>query len=484
MDDRRRRGVIPTGRGLRLLTVLLLLPIATTLALPATGAAKNARKNAAPATVAVDSLWAGKSSGTAFGVCADPSSASSLSSCFATSAGTQGVTTHAMATDGTNVYFAGSGGGLSCPIADLGANCTHIMAGPWPSTDTVTSIAASGGQIWIGQYNASSLNGKIFRCPADLPYVNTDTMPAECVLLDDPSPRGVSSLLLANGRLYAGLRHLNFGVGTKTQALLWDCDPQLVDRCTNGDFAGGSGDPVSLAAGGGYLWAAVFNEALWRCTADATGCTTWDDPVKNNTTALSYDGAGTLYAGVESGSGGKGVVWSCPTATANSCANLESNGDWTAVAAGAGGVFAARISGGSPLSYATATTSRTFTQADSTWANAQLLYVPAGGPVGVGGARMTISAPELTARMERRCARSETTPRARIRIVGPNGMRKVTDFRVCRLRGDGVYRVLQDLLDPGRYAVRVRSGMHRGQASFTVEPDTTKRVSVAIAPAR
>ena len=57
-----------------------------------------------------------------------------------------------MTTDGVNVYYAGNHGGLSCPIADLGANCTQIMAGPWPESATVsvTALAASTARSGSG----------------------------------------------------------------------------------------------------------------------------------------------------------------------------------------------------------------------------------------------------------------------------------------------------------------------------------------------
>jgi len=456
-SDDRGRGP-RTMRGLRVLALLLLLPIATTLALPAAGMAKVPRTGGASPAGGVDTLWVGDRPGTSvsgatFSVCAGPTSQASIDTCFATwTFFSELQNRQAWATDGTDVYATGSiGGGYfaveRCPVAGLGTGCARAIRLSAESD----AIAAYAGTYWYGQ-NA----GRIYRCDS------TDT----CVLLDDAVDRPVKSLFYANGVLYAGL-----GGTSKQQGILWKCDPDTANQCTNLDTYGNT-FASSFSAGGGYLWALLTNGILWRCDpVTVNDCADWGTPGSGQVTS---DGAGTNYVASWQG------ILACPQVATGTCTTTAITSVANSVAAWNGSFFAAMgkyppslYTGGTPYAY------------DGThWAYANLLYLPAGGPVGVGGARMTISAPELTARMEHRCARSETTPRARIRIVGPNGMRKVTHFRVCRLRGDGVYRVLHDLLDPGLYTVRIRSGRHRGQASFTVEPDTTKRVSVAIAPAR
>ena len=107
------------GRGLLLLLALLMLIVPVLSDQSETAAIEQG----------TDYLWAGHSE--VIGACASPSSAESLANCF--SQGAQGPTSQikAMATDGTNVYFASQfDGGLSCPDDQVGQNCTPIMAGP------------------------------------------------------------------------------------------------------------------------------------------------------------------------------------------------------------------------------------------------------------------------------------------------------------------------------------------------------------------
>ncbi|MGI9253845.1 MAG: hypothetical protein ACR2J8_08865, partial [Thermomicrobiales bacterium] len=195
------------ARGLMVVAVALLLPLAAVLPTAAPGAAQSASQG---------SLWVSweTTSKDSFGqVCANPTAAST-SSCFST-IDLFGVAPAAMATDGVNMYFAGKNGGVSCPIVAVGGLCTHIMAGGWGGK--VKSLAAAGGKIWIGQDD-----GKIFRCPGDMRYFSQSTMPSLCVLLDDAGARSVDSLLLANGKLYAGLG--SYGIEEKKQGTLWSCD--------------------------------------------------------------------------------------------------------------------------------------------------------------------------------------------------------------------------------------------------------------------
>ncbi|MGI9252353.1 MAG: hypothetical protein ACR2J8_01295, partial [Thermomicrobiales bacterium] len=403
------------------------------------------------------------------------------SGCFASAATTWPADdVVAMATDGVNVYFASQNdGGLSCPIADLGANCTRIMAGPWGSDKnrTVWSLAAANGQIWIGQYT-----GEIYRCPANLPYADQDNAPSQCVLLDDAGKRGVQSLLLANGTLYAGLN--NYGTNDPDKpGMIWSCSPDTVNDCATLDTDGIT-KAYSLAAGGGYLWAGLGNGIVWRCDLNAANaCANWDT-AGNSVRSLSYDGQGTLYAAVPNFSNDftVGVIWSCLTAEKNRCYNVmptHPNG-WS-VAAGAGSVFSS-VKASYPttkdvLYYGTSP----FTAASSsTWDSTLLLYLPADGPVGVGGVSLTVKAKALSQKLEKRCSKPGRTARATVTVTGPEGFTKTMKAGACALVKNGAMKHRVDLLDPGDYTVSVQAGKHSGEATFTIVQDQTRPVNVKL----
>lgn len=492
MDDRRRRGVIPTGRGLRLLTVLLLLPLATTLALPATGAAKNARRNAAPAGVAVDSLWAGSLSGSGgVAACGDPSAPSSLASCFASPADDQGVAIRAVATDGTNVYFAGSGGGLSCPVADLGASCTRIMAGGWGSGGTmVNAIAAADGTIWVGQ-----VNGEIYRCPGDLPYASGTTMPAACLKLDASGSRAVTALLLANGRLYAGLKYAGNGRQAQNTGILWSCPPDTANACITLDTYGQT-QANALAAGGGSLWAGLDNGILWKCDPVAqNACTVRAQAPRYEIGSISHDGTSTIYGALADygniGGNDKGLVIACPTANdTDACTTLLSpsaSNDFRAgtVAAGAGSVFSSIADINDPTTYSPLSFGTLpFTASASSLENARLLYLPAGGPVGVGGVRLSITGAEVRGRLRETCAGDRPVRPLVVRIVRiDEGERQgitTRRLRPCRLLATGTLRRTIDLLHAGDYAVVIRGAGIGARRAFTIEPEQTIGLRVVL----
>ena len=480
--DRDRHRGMPSRRGLRLLAVLLLLPLATTLALPVTGAAKAPRTGAAPATV-TDSLWFPQSdTARLFGVCADPSSPAALASCFGTTISTDGADVLAMATDGVNVYFAGSGfGGLSCPIADLGASCTRIMAGGWGSGGGTLAIAAAGGQLWIGQ-----ANGQIYRCPADLPYVEQTTMPAACTLLDSAVTRPVDSLLIAGTTLYAGLG--GSGTSSKNTGILWSCPAYTANACTNLDTYGNA-QANAMVAAGGALWVGLSNGILWRCDpVQPDSCAVWMS--KSNVTSVAYDGVGTVYAAA----GDSETIWACPvgSTTASTCPDAttwNTDGQINAVAAGAAGLFYSSVigvQGGSQyprLYFGTAGFTQTGAHA---WDNSisdgtsLLLYIPAGGPAGVGGVRLQVNAETFGQKLRARCARAPQTPRATVTVEGPYGMSKTFGLRVCRLRDGTTVRKRLDLLDPGTYTVTIRAGTHVAERTFTIEQGRTKNIGVTL----
>jgi len=458
------------------LAAALLLPLAALLEAPREGTAQSAPQ---------DSLWtAGLSRSTGYvGACASPET--SLATCLGIpgsrianwspsgSGGAPGGAT--VATDGQNVYFVGTQGALSCPVADLGTNCTRIMAGPWPSNsglNSATAIAAYGGEIWIGQ-----ASGEIYRCPADLPYVAQNTAPSECTLLDDAGNRGVYSLLLANGTLYAGLAMASrseYGI-SYSKGLIWSCPSQVANACTNLDNPGNT-LPASLAGGGGYLWVGLENGIVWRCDPDtANACTDWER-AGNTVESLSYDGQGTLYAAV---TGSNGVIWSCPTAAANGCSTVRSNVSGVSVAAGAGGVFSSSgrnpgfFFNASPLTAANASGS-------SYWSYSPLLYLPAGGPVGVGAAAVGVSlaAPATDADAAgQQCGHGGKRAKATVTLTGPHGYEKTQRMRLCKLLEAPAHF---SLLDPGDYRAMVQTRGGVGEARFTVEQDRTRPVDVRL----
>ena len=464
MTRSRRGRWAPIARGLLLLAAILLLPLAAMVQMPRQTAAQ---------TSSQDSLWAGRQTVAA---CANPSSPASLAGCFSAPAAVAGKIS-AVATDGVNVYYTTQRlGGYSCPIADLGANCTRIMAGPWPkrggfeTKNIVNSLVAYDGQIWFGQ-----ATGEIYRCPANIPYAKQNNAPPGCTLLDDAGKRPVGALLLANGRLYAGLSYAGEGDEQKKQGILWSCDPQAVNACENLDYYGKT-VAMSLAAGGGYLWAGLNNGILWRCDLNAANaCANWDTagyPINS----ISYDGQGTIYAAVYDENdtyGTNGVIWSCPTAAANQCSNLISGISGVSVAAGDGSVFSSTSVG---LNFGTSA----FSEAFSNLKEATLLYVPAGGVTGVGGVSVALHGGKWTDTLGKRCAAGGKGLKGSVQVTGPGGHDKTVAVNLCALAKGGSVEETFDLLDQGTYTVTVKAGKHSGEASFTIVQDRTKTVNVKL----
>ncbi len=460
-----RRAAI--ARGLLVLAAVLLLPLAAILQTPRPSAAQSRT---------YDSLWAGPSYQDAGNIlaCANPSSPESMSSCFSTATQIgKGWSWVAMAADNLNVYFVSDdAGAVSCPISDLGENCTAIL---WNWTNA-RSVAAADGQLWIGFDS-----GKIYRCPATIPWSVETGVPSQCVLLNDAGDRSVRSLLIANGRLYAGL-----GI-YKNQGILWSCDPFATNACSNLDAYGDTW-AGSLSAGGGYLWAGLASGVLWRCDpVKANACDNWWK-TDSRLQSVSY-GQGTVYAAAGEGTCAgnhntncPGSVLACPATSSNACITLLpeiDGGSPFSVAAGAGGAF----SSNAPGRYFFNTVAFT-----NTWGNdghnlramAYLLYVPAGGPVGVGGVSLTVkSAAALSKNLTKRC-KDGKNPKATVTVTGPNDVAKTMKVGMCDLVKGGILKTTVDLLDPGAYTVTVQARKHSGQASFTIEQDTTKPVNVTL----
>ncbi len=449
----------------RYLSAIVLLVAALAALLPAgASAASPARaRDAGPAAVA-DSLWAAV--GSSIEACVDPSSPASLAGCFVDSTGDSVVVYGNVTTDGVNVYAPREDGGAwSCPIAGAGSGCTRVMGGGWGGVSKTTMYyAAADGLLWIGREN-----GRIYRCPSDLPWQDNADKPAACVLLDDAGGPGVRSLLLANGRLYAGL----------TNGIVWSCDPYAVNACTDLDDAG-SANVSSLAAGAGYLWAGLANGIIWRCDPYVVNrCQRWDTGGLR-IGSLSYDGAGTLYAAVGLVSTwadpDDGAIWSCPVATRDACSPVVDNVKGISVAAGAGSVFSTNWAGASILHFG----ATPFTGADGDWGTSPLLYIPATGPVGLGAVHAQVRFPEAAKRLAARCA--DGVPHlARVRVTGPHGFRWKRTVDICQVRNPRMPELRLGLLDPGAYRVRIRTEKHAAEATVNVLEETTHRITLQLA---
>ena len=437
-----------TGTSRLATVVLALAALAALLPAGVSAASPDGARDAAPAGT-VDSLWASANSSIA--ACPDPASPTSLATCFpdAPSVGYR----HPIATDGVNVYGARDDhGAWSCPVAGLGSGCTRVMAGPWPQGRSVDGLAAADGSLWIGQGN-----GKIYRCPSDLPWQSQDAAPSACVLLDDAGSTDVTSLLLANGRLYAGL----------DSGLIWSCDPYVANACTRLDDAGRNA-VQSLAAGAGYLWAGLKSGVVWRCDPSiADRCRTWDT-AGAGIVSLSYDGAGTLYAAIyKNAANDYGAIWSCPVATADACTTISADGPVYSVTAGSGSVFWT-TSVGDGLRFGTTP----FVAAGTHWNYANVLYIPAGGLPALGAANVQVRYPEAAKRLAARCA--DGVPLiAHVRVTGPNDFRWRRTVDVCRIRNPKMPDVRLGLLDPGTYHVRVRTPKHEAEGSVVVTGGST-----------
>ena len=118
---------------------------------------------------------------------------------------------------------------------------------------------------------------------------------------------------------------------------------------------------------------------------------------------------------------------------------------------------------------------------NSNWGNSVLLYLPADGPVGVGGVKVTMSTKHLTQKLEKRCDQSPANKirAASVKVTGPNKFAKTLRFDVCALSAAAVAKTF-DLLDPGDYTVTVQAGKQSGQETVTVVQDKTKTVNVTL----
>ena len=462
---------------LLLVSVILVLGVVPS----ASATTPDARQTATP-----DALWYLSGTNAAnFGVCASPTSAASIAGCFATPP-SGGSTGGFLAADDTNVYYAIGDGSQSCPISGLGANCTPIEAGPFGSA-TLTAFAAAGGSLYIGQSN-----GKIYRCPANLPPSTSSDVPAQCVLLDDAGSRDPNTMLAAGGRLYVGLGP---GGTFKPQMYLWSCDLVAANSCLTLDAPGS--EIYSISAGGGYLWVGLHEGVLWRCNPSVVNaCAVWDT-ASGPIASVAYDGQGTIYTGISNSSktassqNQDGLVWSCPAATANACSTLLTPGVYAfseyasqTVAAGAGYVFAnPSYTSVQPGIYFGTTPyalslPKSYPPPVLSWTDTSLLYTPVGGPVTLGRARVEVRIGGREARLGGLCA-DEGRVEARIRVAGPHRMRHARSIDLCAQSS-----VRLGLLDSGRYRVTARARTsaatpwQSAQATFQISGGATRRVTL------
>ncbi|MGI9252532.1 MAG: hypothetical protein ACR2J8_02205, partial [Thermomicrobiales bacterium] len=270
----------------------------------------------------------------------------------------------------------------------------------------------------------------------------------------------------------------------------WSCDPQTPNACENLDTYGHT-TANSLAAGGGYLWAGLGNGIILRCNPNvANQCDTWDNAgTKKSVASISYDGQGALYAALYT-KGTDGLVWSCPIATANACSDVKTGVNASSVSAGAGGVFWSAaavqtndVAGGVAGAVYSNTTSLTTTSKDSGFA--RLLYIPAGGPAGVGGAKVTVEAAKNVARkLARGCRNGKNPPGTVVVSWDQPWFNKpyifTTTFKACNLTKQGVLNWSYGLLNVGDYTVTVTVGKYSGYVRYSLQQGKKKPVYVSV----
>ena len=457
---------------------------------------------------AADSVWtAGTDTGgvnsSFVAAYASPTSAAAYASCFA-SAGTSWnmgkggpFVINAMATDGRRVFLAGDGASaLSCPISSLGTNCTPLSGPPMDGSE-ILSLAAAPGSVWLGRKD-----GKIYRCPTTGVDWNADAR--LCTVIDDAGQRQVSSLLWANGRLYAGLK--NYGVENKKQGLLWTCDPLTANSCSTLDTYGNT-TANSLAVGAGYLWAGLDNGIIWRCDpVKPNACDNWENSGGEPITSISYSQdylyavAGSQF--VMSGTRVTGVLWSCPTATKDNCTTLFGGQSrrvdlHPSVAAGpsdipgpsnvfwVGGAGADKRN---QIAYSAGDSRQSYLTTHWNWGNvtyktypiSQMLYLPADGPTGVGGIQVKATGIH---RLGNPCTQRTRLP-LRLTATSTTGhtMRRVVNLCRAHRAGDTtLITPITTLLDPGTYTLTARTQGFHARKTVTVTKNTTTRTTVRLA---
>jgi len=425
------------------------------------------------------------------GVCVNPTSSTSLASCFPTLPFNQGSSHPTRATtDGTYMYFVTiAGQSQKCPILALAINCQSIFAGPFNGAPQVTSVAAFGDSLYIGDANT---NG-IYQCPNDMTYASSYALPAECVTYNFPGDTvQADSMVVVNDRLFVGME------GDSSSGVIYSCNLDLSLGCSDPwDSFGKNNHAWSMTAGGGFLWVGLDNGILWRCSVDTPNdCQNWDT-AGTPIVSVVYDG-GWIYAGVSNKydshiqtDRADGVLWKCPASTPNACQTILTPGPFSGgipgstmstqtVTAGAGNVFAnirpaissdpATYWGTRPFTLTVLTTDGSVcgetlavTPLCAPWPMG-LFYVPIGGVITPGALRLSLDRPS---RVVEQCAKVGEVI-GTVKISGPNSKFLLRDVDLC---------TDSDLhfgaLDPGEYVVSVAVGGDEVLDAVVIERGTT-----------
>ena len=139
-----------------------------------------------------DSLWAVSSGGT-LSVCENPSSLTSLDTCFSGVPATGSNSFSSVTTNGKNVYHyirlydPDNGGSIvSCPISSLGDDCQSLGFTNLPESYP-SSMATSTDYLYLG-YDVIDNTAYIYRCPLD-------ASSGGCVQFDNAGNRPINSLV-------------------------------------------------------------------------------------------------------------------------------------------------------------------------------------------------------------------------------------------------------------------------------------------------
>jgi len=409
------------------------------------------------------------------------------------------IHTPPLATDGTYVYLATSNQGWAykCPVSNYGNYCTQILVGPFGGSldNSIESIAASDGYLWIGQYD-----GSIYRCPSNLLWAGSipSSLPSECVELDNAGNRYPASMVIANGWLYVGLVPTNSDVG-----IIWRCDLTTPNACTNFDNPGYTWTDTqvyALTVGAGYLWAGLQNGRLLRCDLNsASDCVVWNT-AGHQVRAISYDNQGALAVGVVAQQSNNGVFWSCPTATPNSCTTVLSNRNVFSTAAGTLGSaqehFAAYVWDQRQIFNEATPYASSYQDLRS---YTPILYIPKGGVVTPGSVNVSFPLQNTPlasastsaktnkrfldgelAQLVKRCERGGRVE-ARITLHGPYGSvnRKVD---LCEVMTAGRPEINFAALDKGVFYKITASveGLRGGATFYLSKTDEIKEVSIEL----
>lgn len=475
-------GTMRTSGGSRVVVGLALGLLASVLTIAGPAAADRlpgaTGRSISPASAAPasDALWVYNNTGAGQSpsVCVNPSGGCSLPAPSAPT-GSDSLGPDMITSDGVYVYAVQSGTSpvsvWVCPIDGYGSGCSFVTLedtvdgwqGQAVSAAAAIDVAgqvgpAGASYLFVATTGSGNTFRPIYRCPVAV------AGSFDCVQLDNGGNREADSMVVGNGYLWAGINRQTVGPFEGPQTIVWQCSLWQANAC--GDFDTANSPFIySLAVGGGYLWAGRSDGVIWRCSMSTPSpCADWDAAGSSaGIAALSYDGAGTLYAAVAtSDENHPAVLWSCTTAYANGCTAIAGAGGNTSlyevynVEAGAGGVFNVSmwkdgsgihnlVNFGAVGLSAVATSVRT----------SQLLYVPAGGFVAPGAARVVVPLPPELASQ---CAAGGSVPGV-VSVSGPYGMRLEQGVDLCGT-GNPTYRFIPfGSLDPGQYTFMVRSGV-------------------------